>query len=108
MLSDLYRLLPTQTNLLVKHHFRPVQTHYPPSSVRNSTFFGLDRLDLKLQRDERKDETLYTIMSNKECVLTDDSHLEILHKVVEYPQSFRILAILYIDQGTDFGGLEDG
>lgn len=48
------------------------------------------------------------IMSNKERVLTDDSHLEILHKVVEYPQSFRILAILYIDQGTDFGGLEDG
>jgi hypothetical protein len=37
----------------------------------------------------------------------DDSHLEILHKVVEYPQSFRILAILNIDQGTDFGGLED-
>ena len=60
MLSDLYRLLPTQTNLFVKNHFRPVQTHYPPSSVRNSTFFGLDRLDLKLQRDERKDETLYT------------------------------------------------
>lgn len=40
-----------------------------------------NRLDLEMQRDQAKDQTL-----------------EILHQIVHHPQPFRILAILYVHQ----------
>ena len=66
------------------------------------------RLDFKVQRNERKDEDLSrAYVDDRDADMNGPglTHLEILHQVVEYSHSIRVIRVLNVDQRPDFGSL---
>lgn len=68
---------------------------------------NLDRLDFKVERDERENETLGKRLSDGQRRIVD-ACLQILDEIVEDTKSFWVFTVLDINQGPNFCGLIDG
>lgn len=65
---------------------------------------NLDRLDFKVKRNERENETLGKVLFDAQRRIVE-AHLQVLHKIVKDAQSFWVLTVLDIHQGPDFCSL---